>query len=124
MSEPTPPTLDYRTLGPEDRELEAAADEHAKWLGCWTTVALVIGLPVLSGFLVSAWMFRDQIGTVFWFLLYSIGIILAGLALLRAVRRSGRWRPFLGGLALGFAGLAIMLAIAFAVAFLLNLVID
>ena len=110
MSQP-PAKLDYRTLDAAERELVREADRRAQSAGCLTTVAVVFGFPLICVFLAAAWMNRHYVGAMLCFLCFPIVAIAIAVAFAREMRKDFRGRAFAGGMALGLAAIAGVVAI-------------
>ncbi len=118
--------LDYRRLDEADLETLRERERRARGLGCWTSIALLLGVPVFALFCFIAWLSttRGSSAAVVASLILPLYMLLAGIALARAAWRSFIAREFLAGMAQGLAWVAVLLAIAFAAVFILNAVMS
>ena len=123
MTRPAP-QLDYRTLDSAERELVREAEQRAQALGCWTTIALFFGVPMFCGLVVATWMGREDPRSFLCMLPWLIGLLAAAVAFVREVRKDFRPRAYLGGLALGIAAVAAMVAIALIATFAFVLILS
>ena len=115
--------LDYRRLDEAERRVLREQGQHARSLGCWTSVAVVVGVPVFSMFCFVVYLSiaRDGSGgQIIASLVMPAFMLLAGAALARAAWRGFIAREFFAGLAQGLAGIAVMIAVAAIASFILT----